>query len=129
MDIEVNGATNDELLGKRAAEWDEPPALVLNEKGEIQDCNASVERLFGYRMNELVWQHISCLFPQLSEVALVQQGGINPTLGFISRCGHVFLGLTKQGKPIQNELSIIRLEHKGSCTLRLILRPSYRAAA
>lgn len=109
--------------GEAASEHDELPVLLLNEDGLIQDCNKPVEKLFGFGLSELVWQHISCLFPQLAELALVQKGRINPKLHFISHCGHIFLGLHKQGNPIPNELSFIRLDHQGSGTLRLILCP------
>lgn len=112
------------LLGERTTKRYEPPALLLDESGIIQSCSKSVESLFGYLLSELVLQHISCLFPQLAGVALIKKGQINPKLDFISHCGHVFLGLNKQGITIPNELSFIRLEHNGLCTLRLILRPS-----
>jgi len=114
-------------LGERTIKRHEPPALLLDEGGMIQGCSKSVESLFGYRLSELVWQHISCLFPQLSGVALIQKGQINPKLEFISHCGHIFLGLNKQGNAIPNQLNFIRLEHNGLCTLRLILRPSNSA--
>ena len=109
--------------GETVREHDELPVLLLNEEGLIQDCNKPVEKLFGFRLSELVWQHISCLFPQLAELALIQKGQINPKLHFISHCGHIFLGLNKQGTPVPNELSFIRLDHHGSGTLRLILCP------
>ncbi|HMC13385.1 MAG TPA: hypothetical protein VKG67_03475 [Gallionellaceae bacterium] len=50
-----------------------------------------------------------------------------PKTQFYSRCGHIFLGQNKQGNTITNELNFIRLEHKGLCTLKLILRPSNSA--
>jgi hypothetical protein len=117
------------LPKKRPADWDEPPSLLLDEDGLIQDCSKPVESLFGYRLGELAWQHISCLFPHLSEIALIQQGRVNPKLDFISRCGHIFLGLNKQGNAIPTELNFVRFEHDGSCTLKLILRPSGSTAS
>lgn len=107
----------------------DPAALLLDEAGMIQDCSKSVEGLFGYRLSELSGRHISCLFPQLAEAELFQKGQINPRLSFISRCGHVFMGVDKHGDAIPNELSFIRLEHKGFFTLRLILRPACNVQA
>lgn len=107
----------------------EPAALLLDESGMIQDCSKSVEGLFGYHLSELSGRHISCLFPQLADAALFQEGQINPKLSFISRCGHVFMGLDKHGDTIPNELSFVRLEHKGFFTLRLILRPASNVQA
>jgi PAS domain S-box-containing protein len=112
------------VFGESSVELNEPPVLLLDEAGMIKDCNKSVERLFGYRLSELAWQHVSRLFPQLSGAALIQKGQVNPKIGYISRCGHIFHGLDKQGNAVPAEMTLIRLEHDGLCTLRLILRPS-----
>lgn len=114
-------------VAKSASEQNGPPALMLDEVGIIRDCSKSVERLFGYRPDELVWQHISCLFPQFSKVELIQKGQINQKLNFISRCGHIFMGLNKQGNPIPTELNFVRLEHNGVCNLRLVLHSAAQA--
>jgi hypothetical protein len=115
------------LPKQSAPDWQEPPSLLLDESGMIQDCSKPVESLFGYRLGELAWQHISCLFPNLSEIALIQHGRINPKLDFISRCGHIFMGLNRQGDSIPTELNFIRFEHDGMCTLKMILRPASSA--
>ncbi|MGO8755750.1 MAG: PAS domain-containing protein [Gallionellaceae bacterium] len=101
----------------------EPPVWLLDESGMIQDSSKSVEELFGYRQSELVWQHISCLIPQLSEVVLIQKGRVNRQIEFICHCGHIFMGLNRNGDTFPNELSFILLEHEGLHTLRLIVRP------
>ncbi len=135
MNLQINGNDALELHGrsypemqkvteKRSTAWHEPPALVLDESGLIQDCSKSVENLFGYRKGELAWQHISCLFPQFSDIALIQDGEINPKLNFISRCGHIFVAMNRQGNAIPVHLNFIRFQRDGLCTLRLILRPS-----
>jgi len=140
MSLHINGNDAVELHRRPYAEmqetpkmpstaWNEPPALLLDEGGLIRDCSTSVETLFGYRLGELVWQHISCLFPQFSDIALLQNGQIDAKLNFISRCGHIFLGLDRQGNTVPLHLNFIRFERDGLCTLRLILRPSGRAAA
>jgi PAS domain-containing protein len=140
MNLHMNGNDAREVLGRpypemqnlpemRSTRCPEPPALLLDESGHIQDCSKSVESLFGYGLGELVWQHISCLFPQFSDVALLHNGQIDAKLNFISRCGHTFMGLTRRGDTIPFHLSFIRFERDGLCTLRLILRPSGSAKA
>ncbi len=99
----------------------DPPELLLDESGIILRCSKSMERLFGYRVSEIAWQHISCLFPQLSEVTLTRQGRINPKLEYIAHCGHVFEGLDKRGNRVHTELKFICLQKDGACTLRVIL--------
>ncbi|HEY6094132.1 MAG TPA: PAS domain-containing protein [Gallionellaceae bacterium] len=114
--------------GRQLAERHEPPTLVLDEDGMIKDCSKSAERLFGYRLSEIIWQHISCLFPQFQEVALIQKGRVNPKFNYIAHCGHIFQGLNKQGLAIPTKLNFICLEHDGFCTTKLILRPSCNEA-
>lgn len=106
------------------AESQEPPALTLDERGMIRDCSRSGEMLFGYRRHDLVWQHVSVLFPQLSGVALVQQQRLNPLLNFFCRCGKLFQSQNRQGDTFLCKLSFVRLESDGRHILRLIVRPS-----
>jgi PAS domain-containing protein len=103
------------------------PSLSLNERGMIQDCNKSCERLFGYLRRELVWQPVSCLFLQLAGVALVQDGLFNPRLNFLCRCGNLFQAQNRQGDTFTSTLSFVRLEYDGRLTLRLIVNPAETA--
>jgi hypothetical protein len=114
--IEVNSSSYDE--------WQEPPVLTLDERGMIRDCSKSGERLFGYRRHNLVWQHVSMLFPQLSGVALVQKEQFNPLLNFLCRCGKLFQTQDRQGDTFLSKLSFVSLEYDGRHTLRLIVHPS-----
>lgn len=109
--------------GKQLMVGLEPPTLLLDEDGMIKDCSKSAERLFGYRLSEIVWQHVSCLFPQFLETALIQKGKVNPKFNYIAHCGHIFQGISKQGQVILTKLNFICLEHDGFCTTKLILRP------
>ena len=106
----------------------EPAALVLDEHGMIRDCSKAGEQLFGYRHNELVWQHISKLFPQLLDVQLVHNGRFNPRLEFLCHCGLPFRGQNQQGRSFDGELHFIHLNHGERRTIRLIVRPSCDAA-
>ncbi|MGC2048589.1 MAG: PAS domain-containing protein [Gallionella sp.] len=128
--IETNAASyavGQEWTNEHPAEWYEPPALALDERGMIRDCSKSGERLFGYRRHDLVWQHVSMLFPQLSGIVLVQEGRFNPLLNFLCRCGKLFQSRNRQGDAFSCNLSFVRLEHDGIRTLRLIVSPSDNA--
>lgn len=108
---------------ERTMEWYEPPALALDETGVIQRCSESCEELFGYTSLDLVTQHISRLFPQLSSHELIIDGRLNPMLDFLCHCGHRFQGRHRHGGTFQSELNFVRLEHGGRRSLRLIVRP------
>jgi PAS domain S-box-containing protein len=100
-----------------------PIEFSLDENGFIQECSKSVEMVLGYHQQELVWQHISCLFPKLSEVALVQEHRMNQMLSDTCRCGHAFDALSKHGDLIKCNLSFLLTENEGISTLKLIVRP------
>jgi len=128
--IETNASSYavwQKMADEHPAEWYEPPALSLDERGMIRDCSRSGERLFGYQPHDLVWQHVSMLFPQLSGVALVQEGRFNPLLNFLCRCGKLFQTQNRQGDTFLSKLSFVRLEYDGRHTLRLIVSPSDNA--
>jgi hypothetical protein len=100
-------------------------AFSLDENGYIQECGKSVENLFGYCQHELVWQHISFLFPYLAQIALAHEGKVNSLFRYISyicRCGHAFEGLCKQGNIIQCNLNLFHIENEGTPpSMRLIV--------
>jgi PAS domain S-box-containing protein len=107
----------------------DPPALSLDERGMIQDCTKSFEQLFGFKRTELVWQHVSRLFPQLDGIELVQAGKINSHLQYISRCGRNYLTQNRQGDMFFANLCFVRVEYNGRHSLRLIVNPSKEAEA
>jgi len=109
------------------AKTHDSPALSLNERGMIQDCNKSGERLFGYLRRELVWQPVSSLFLQLAGVVWVRDGLFNPRLNFLCRCGKLFQAQNRQGDTFTSTLSFVRLEYDDRLTLRLIVSPAETA--
>lgn len=111
-------------LEDRTTEWMEPPALSLDERGMIQDCSKSFERLFGFKRCDLVWQHVSRLLPQLTGVNLVEAGRLNPILNYLCHCGHRYLAQNQRGETFSCNLSFVRIEFGGKRSLRLILNPS-----
>jgi hypothetical protein len=100
----------------------EPPALSLDERGMIKDCSKSFESLVGFRRSELVWHHVSIVFPELKDVELFQNGQINPMISYLSRCGQPYQALNRQGEINAERLNFVILDNQGKRTLRLIVR-------
>lgn len=122
------GATSSDVIrdtstGEYSGERHSPPVLVLDEKGYIQECSRAVEKLFGYRRHELIWQHISCLFPKLAEITLMQSGRLNPMLNYICHCDHSFEAINKQGDINICNLNFLLMEYGSTPNMRLIVRP------
>lgn len=113
-----------EMADVHSAERYEPPSITLDERGMILDCSKTFERLFGCRRRELIWRHVSSLFPQLTEIELVQQGQFNSLLTFLCRCGKLFQAQNMQGDSLSCNLSFVRLEYNGKHTLRLFVSPA-----
>ena len=102
----------------------DPAALVLDERGMIRDCSKACEKLFGYRRSELAWQHVSKLFPQLSDVQLVQDGKFNPQLDFLCHFGLRFKTINHLGDSFDSELHFIHLDYREHRSIRLIVQPT-----
>lgn len=102
----------------------EPAALTLDQSGMIQDCTDAGEELFGFSRSELAQHHISLLFPQLSDTALLSNGLINSRLLFLSHCGHLFWAMDRDGEAFFSELFFSQLEYGAHPILRVIVRPS-----
>jgi PAS domain-containing protein len=105
------------------AEWQEPPTLTVDERGMICDCSEAGEKLFGYSVRDLVWQPVSKLLPELSEIQLVKNGQFNPQLGFLTRCGQPFLAINRLGNIFLNNLHFVLLNYSGKYTIRVIVQP------
>jgi len=105
------------------AEWQEPPTLTVDERGMICDCSKAGEALFGYSLKDLVWQPVSKLLPELSEIQLVKNGQFNPQLGFLSRCGQPFLAINRLGNVFLNNLHFVVLNYAGKYAIRVIVQP------
>jgi PAS domain S-box-containing protein len=116
-----------ERSGKSINEQLDPPALSLDERGMIQDCTKSLEKLFGFKRPDLVWQHVSHLIPQLEGIELIQAGKINSHLQYISRCGHNYRTQNRQGDIFFANLCFVQVEYNGRHSLRLIVNPSKEA--
>ena len=97
--------------------------LTLYDNGMIRDCNKAGARLLGCAPNKLTWQHISTIFPQLAEVALVKDERINPYLRFLSRIGHHFEVVSINGVRFACELFFNEVENLSQHCLRIIIQP------
>jgi PAS domain-containing protein len=102
---------------------DDPAVLTLNDRGMICDCNRSGEALFSYRRSEMVWQHVSMLLPQLADMELVQDGAPNSRLRYLSRIGHRFQAVARNGNCFASELFLNVLDKRRCNRLLLIARP------
>jgi hypothetical protein len=122
-------AIRHEWHGEHLTERLNPPALSLDERGMIQDCSKSLEKLFGFRRRDLVWKHVSQLFPRLADVELVQSGHLNPLLNYLCHCGHLYEALNSRGETFSSNLSFVHIEFDGRRSLRLIVRPTDSAEA
>jgi len=117
------GEAASEIYPSSHVEWQEPPALTLDERGMICDCSKTGEKLFGYSRTDLVWKHVSELLPELAEISLVKNGELNQQLGFLSHCGHHFLAINRLGNIFMNELFFVLLDYAGRRTIRMIVQP------
>ena len=117
------------LIDRTPAECQEPPALSLDERGMIKDCSKSFEILAGYRRSELVWHHVSMVFPQLGEIELVQEGQINPKFNYLCRCGQIYRMLNHLGDSFSSNINFFTIENGGKKILRLIVHPLEGAQA
>jgi hypothetical protein len=111
---------NDEYL----AEQDVHPVLTLDERGMILDCNKLFEMLFGIEWHNLIWHHISRLFPQLTAQDFALAGEVYPIREYLIRCGQLHQAQDRHGVPFSCNLIFVRAAHEGKCCLRLTVIPS-----
>jgi PAS domain S-box-containing protein len=97
--------------------------LTLDSRGMIRDCNLVAERLFGYAREELAWQYISCLLPQLVPEELMRQGVANPRLRFLCHIGRRFHAVARDGAMFTIELCFNVLGDTANPRIVLIVRP------
>ncbi len=116
-------ASNPRMTDEQGMERNFPASLSLDTRGLIRTCAKPVEEMFGYRHQELIWQHISRLFPKFSEVAIIKGGRLNPLLNYLCHCDHPFDAMNKQGEVITCNLNLFLIENNGQNCLRLIVRP------
>ena len=105
------------------AGWQEPAEFILDESGNIRDCNKTSEELFGYTLRELISQHISKLLPQLSKFEVIHDGQFNRRLAYLCHCGYLFIAQNHYGVTFSSELRLVNLSHAGMQVLKLLVLP------
>jgi PAS domain-containing protein len=100
-----------------------PAELILLQNGMILACNKAGGELLGCKPNELTWQPISRLVPQLTDMDLVIDEKVNPYLKFLSIAGHYFEVIGTNGTHFASELFFSLAEEFGRHSLRLTMQP------
>lgn len=102
--------------------------LFLQADGTVCDCSLPQEQLYGYCRRDLMRQHVSKLFPQLTDIDLISQRGVNPRLCFLCHCGHVFRSNGAEGETHLSRLNVIQLNLGNDASLvRLIVHAAEKA--
>ena len=109
---------------RRKISKQEMAILILFADGVIRNCNDEAVKLLDYLPNELTGQHISKILPQLAEIQLVQMQRVNPYLRYLSRKGHQFKIVNKEGIHFTGELLFRDMENFGQYHLRVIIYPT-----
>ncbi len=115
------------LTAKPSVSSPEPRSLSLDDRGMIIDCSNSSLKFFGYRRSDLVWRHVSRLFPKFSEIQLIQNGEFNPSIVYLARCGMIFHAHHMLGDLFSCNLNFVHLQNNGKHTLRMIASPEVKA--
>ena len=102
---------------------EETAILTLYDNGTIRECNQAAAELLDCVPNNLTWQHISIIMPQLAESTLMQGEKINPNLRFLSHIGYGFEVVGLSGIHFACALFFNEVENFGRHCLRLIIRP------
>ncbi len=97
-------------------------AITLLQNGMILSCNKASAELLGCAPNRLVWQHISRLLPQLSDISLILDEKINPYLNFLSVIGHRFEVIGMNGMRFSSELIFSVLDEFDRRCLKITLQ-------
>ncbi len=103
-------------------------ALALDSRGFISDSDAACEALFKYCRGEMLGRHISELLPQLQAMDMVLDGQPNAHLRLLSRIGHQFQAVARDGEQFYSELFLNVLDASGGGRLSLLVRPVERKA-
>jgi len=111
---------------RRKISKQEMATLILFADGVIRNYNEEAVRLLDYLPNELTGQHISKVLPQLAEIQLVQMQRVNPYLRYLSRKGHQFKIVNKEGTHFSGELMFRDMEKLGLYHLRVIIYPTWQ---
>jgi len=122
VDIE-GGQARSHLNHNHCNDEDHTAVLTLCDNGTIFECNEAAAELLDCPSSRLTWQHISTILPKLTEITLMQGGGINPNLRFLSRIGYSFEVVDMSGVHFVSAVFFNEIESLGRHFLRVILLP------
>ena len=110
---DITGYKRDHEALSLAVEAAPTGLLILNLKGEIQSANQAVERLFGYKREELTGQNVETLF--LSSFVDDASGakGKNPVELTLALSGIEVSGMSRNGVKIPLQVYLNRIETSG----------------
>jgi hypothetical protein len=116
-------AAGQQLSDSHARELNNLPALSLDERGMILDCNMQFQRRTGFEWQDLVWHHVTKVFPQLRAVDFNQAGQAYPLPDYLIRCGKLYQAQNRRGNTFLSNLIFVHHEHEGKRSLKLFVCP------
>lgn len=96
--------------------------MILSESGLISDCSEQGASLLGWAQHELIGREITEVIPKLASVTLLKQGRVNAYLRFLSRIGHHFELIGKNGNRATGEIFFSDVQQDGVHYLLLTIQ-------
>ena len=96
--------------------------MILSESGLISDCSEKGASLLGWTQRELIGRAIAEVIPKLASVMLFKQGRANAYLRFLSRIGHHFELVGKNGECTTGEVFFSDVQQDGVHYLLLTIQ-------
>ena len=96
--------------------------MILSESGLISDCSEKGASLLGWTQHELIGRAIIDVIPKLASVTLLKQGRVNAYLRFLSRIGHHFELIAKDGSRATGEILFSDVQQNGVHYLLLTIQ-------
>jgi hypothetical protein len=121
-------APTQEWTDAQLSELGDLPALSLDERGMILDCNKQFEKQTGFEWHDLVWHHITRVFPQLTADDFIQAGQVVPLPDYLIRCSKLYQAQNQRGVSFFSNLIFVLHEHEGKRALRLFVCPAEDAS-
>ena len=118
-----SSASGQQWTDSRASELNDLPALSLDERGMILDCNKQFQMQTGFEWHDLVWHHVTRVFPQLSAGDFNQAGQAYPLPDYLIRCSKLYQAQNRHGITFFSNLIFVHQEHKGKRSLKLFVCP------
>ncbi|MBK7353257.1 MAG: PAS domain-containing protein [Nitrosomonas sp.] len=96
--------------------------MTVSEHGLIYDCSQKGANLLGWLQHDLIGRSVADVIPKLASVTLLKQGRANTYLRFLSRIGHHFELIGKNGKCVTGQISFSDVQQEGTQCLLLTIQ-------